>query len=246
MTERLEEVWGARTVGDVVAEDYRRAAVFETHGIDFCCGGGRTVRAACEEAGADLDAVARALSEAAEREAAQGATEPASWKLDVLADHIVAVHHGYVRASVPVLREFSAKVARVHGDRHPELLEIQGLVGELSAELERHMEDEEEILFPRIAALKSANRDGARGEIRATTLALEDDHARAAELLGRIRALSGGFAAPADACTTYRATYAKLAEFERDLHRHVHLENNVLFPRAAAMEEALGSSGTGA
>jgi regulator of cell morphogenesis and NO signaling len=237
MSERLEWEWGERAVGDVVAEDYRRASVFKVFGIDFCCGGDRTVRAACEKVGADYEAVAQALSGVAAEPEAE--PDPGSLDLDELVDHIIDVHHAYVRASMPVLRDFSTKVARVHGGRHPELNEIRDLVGELATELMRHMDLEEAVLFPRIAALDTVDLDGVHGGVRDVTQPLEDDHDRAGELVRRLRSLSDGFTPPEDACATYRATYAKLAEFEEDLHRHVHLENNVLFPRAAAMEEAL-------
>jgi regulator of cell morphogenesis and NO signaling len=136
-----------RTVGEVVAEDYGRAAVFERYGIDFCCGGDRSVRDACEEAGVVYDELVHALAETGPGQA--GESDVRSWPLDELADHIVAVHHHYVRESLPPLVAFSEKVARVHGSGHEELLEIQGLVGELAAELNRHMQAEENLLFPR-------------------------------------------------------------------------------------------------
>jgi len=243
MAERLSEVWSERTVGEVVAEDYRRAAIFKAFGIDFCCGGGRSVRSACEQAGAEYEAVARALAGTTASEDDVGVADPASWELERVVRHIIEEHHGYVRASVPVLREFTMKLARVHGDRHGELHEIRELVGDLTAELERHMKEVEEVLFPRIMALKSQARGSGGASVRAATIPLEDDHARAGDLLRRIRSLSEDYTPPEDACTTYRATYAKLAEFEEDLHRHVHLENNVLFPRAAAAEAALAATG---
>jgi len=242
MSEHLQTGWGERAVGEVVAEDYRRASVFKAFGIDFCCGGGRTIRAACEEVGADYEALAEALAEAAHR-IPDGAPDPASLELDGLIDHIVGVHHDYVRASVPVLREFSAKVARVHGQRDPQLHEIRDLVEELARELVQHMDEEEGVHFPRIAALSAARAHGVHGDVGVSTQPLEDDHDRAGELMRRVRSLSDGFTPPPDACATYRATYAKLEEFEADLHRHVHLENNVLFPRAAALEEARAHSG---
>jgi len=236
-----------RTVGEVVAEDYRRAAVFERYGIDFCCGGNRSVGDACEASGVVYDDVARALDEADAAPAA--ASDVRSWPLNELADHIVAVHHRYVRESLPPLLAFSEKVARVHGERHAELLEIQGLVSELAEELTRHMEAEENMLFPRVAEMAGMARAGQQpGEGRPAGAAtpalaapldmLEDDHEHAGDMVHRIRSLSGDFTPPEDGCTTYRAFYAELAEFESDLHRHVHLENNVLFPGLRALVEA--------
>ncbi len=242
MERNVVEDMGIRTVGEVVAEDYRRASVFQRFGIDFCCGGGRTVRAACEGGGvayADLERELKAL----ERSGDRGGPDPQAWELDVLARHIVDVHHGYVREATPSLLQFSEKVVRVHGARHEELREIRALVVELTSELGRHMAEEEGVLFPRIERLLAARAaNGGRVDepdlVSAPLGDLEDDHEHAGEILRRIRALSGGYSPPADACTTYRALYAKLAEFEADLHRHVHLENNVLFPgaRALAME----------
>ncbi len=247
MTQMMGKDLGSRTVGDVVAEDYRRAAVFQRFGIDFCCGGGRSVGAACERSGAALDEVARALAAVG---GSRDGSEPdeRTWELEVLGKHIVAVHHGYVREALPALLQFAEKVARVHGARHTELLEIRALVGELATELVRHLEDEERDLFPRVARLVAAGRDGeaappaeagnAAAGAGAPLGALEDDHEHAGAIMHRIRELSGGFAPPADACTTYRALYANLEEFESDLHRHVHLENNVLFPGVRALEAA--------
>lgn len=246
MTRNPADSWGERNVGELVAEDYDRAAVFRAFGVDFCCGGWRSVREACEEAGADQEALIRALEAVTPGGgSAAAAPDPTSWPLDLLAGYIVGVHHGYVRASAPVLRELSAKSALAHAARHPELEEIRRLVAELSGELERHMKEEEEVLFPRVRELEAVRPGSERDAIRAATRPLVDDHARAAGILDRLRALSDGFTPPADACPTYRATYARLAEFEADLLRHVHLENNVLFPRAAAAEAALAPAGAG-
>jgi regulator of cell morphogenesis and NO signaling len=235
--------WSERTVGDVVAEDYGRAAIFQRYGIDFCCGGGRTVRSACEAAGVDFETVANALAAEVRRSAGTGEdvgrSGAGAWPLDVLTAHIVSEHHGYVRSTLPVLRQFTTRVAHVHGASRGELHEIRELVDALGAELERHMEDEEKLLFPRIAALASPE---TLSDLKDAVAPLEDDHERAGHLMARIRELSDGFRPPEGSCTTYRATYAKLAEFEADLHRHVHLENNVLFPRALAAAGVAGST----
>lgn len=232
--------WGERTVGEVVAEDYNRAAVLQRYGIDFCCGGGRSLRSACEKAGAEYEVVARALTEVGPRRSPEGHVRDArSWGLEELANHIVREHHTYVREALPVLRQFTTKVARVHGTTHGELEVIQTLVDEFGREMERHMEEEETVLFPEIVALTSP---AGAAELGNVLVHLEDDHEHAGALMARIRELSGGFRPPADACTTYRATYAKLEQFENDLHRHVHLENNVLFPQARAAAESARSA----
>jgi regulator of cell morphogenesis and NO signaling len=164
------------------------------------------------------------------------------WELHRLADHIVAAHHEYVRGAVPVLRELTAKVARVHGAGHPELAQVRDLVWELATELEHQMAAEEESVFPRIAHLSWARGRLSRGSLGVSVVPLEDEHVRATALMDRIRSLSDGFTAPADACMSYRAMYEKLAEFEADLQRHVHLEDEVLFPRARAAEADLWGS----
>lgn len=237
---------GARTVGEVVAEDYARAAVFRRLGIDFCCGGGRTVAKACEQAGVSVEDLERQLV-AADRSGKGGmVADPRRWDPDLLADYIVRMHHRYVRESLPVLLHFSDKVARVHGGRHPELVELRELVGELAAEMEEHMEREESDLFPVIRSMAA----GTEGRGSGTSFQawapgalglLQDDHERAGELMSRIRATTGEYQPPADACNTYRATFAKLQEFEEDLHLHVHLENNVLFPQVQRMLEGVGA-----
>lgn len=226
-----------RTIGEVVAEDYARAAVFKRLGIDFCCGGNRTVGAACEQAGVRLDLLQEALAGADRK--ARGWPDPRGWDPAFLANYIVEVHHRYVRETLPVLAQFAHKVARVHGDRRPELHRIRDLVDALAAEMELHMADEEENVFPRIAALVAARKEGAPadgGGLQGPITALEHDHDHAGDLMRQLRELSDGYSPPTMACATYRATYAKLSEFEDDLHRHVHLENNVLFPQVLALE----------
>ena len=234
MTMREGAGYLGRTVGELVAENYARAAVLSRAQIDFCCGGMRTLSEACQEAGASTDAVVEAL--VASDHGADESPQPdlRIWPVDEMVSHIEEVHHSYVRRTLPVLLEWTAKIARVHGETHPELIEVRTLFGELADELVRHMEDEEDVVFPRLIALAgSANAgDDSSTPPGALVEALEDDHEQAGALMKGIRHLTDGFLPPPDACATYAATLALLAEFETDLHRHVHLENNVLFPRA--------------
>lgn len=231
-----------RTVGEVVAEDYRRGSVFKRFGIDFCCGGGRTVQTACEKAHVPYEEVAAALLTAAESRGT-GHPDPSQWSADFLADYIVNLHHGYVRESLPILRQFARKVARVHGAAQPELIAIANLVEELAEEMEAHMVKEEDQLFPYVRALVKRQEGRPPSErppfdsVAEPIERLEHEHDHAGELMRRIRELSGDYTPPEHACNTYRALYAKLEEFEDDLHWHVHLENNVLFPRAAKLEK---------
>lgn len=223
-----------RRVGDLVAENYARAAVFARAGIDFCCGGGRTVAEACTGAGvaaasliAQLDAVDSAAFD-------EEHGDVSTWSIAQLVGHIQDEHHAYVQRNLPVLEQWADKVARVHGKAHPELVHLRALVRELSIDLRRHLRDEEDTVFPRLVALERNAGDDpeGRGIPREVVAALEEDHEHAGSLMRRARELTDDFTPPPDACSTYKATFSLLEEFEADLHRHVHLENNVLFPRA--------------
>lgn len=236
---RKEYPLADRPIGALVAEDYRTAEVFKRFGIDFCCGGKRTVREACEKQQvplADLEAALRAAGQAH----ASSLPDVTGWDLAFLADYIVNVHHRYVRESLPLLREFTAKVARVHGPRNPELVEIALLFEELATEMTEHLAKEEAVLFPYVRQLVRAGDDAvappAFGTVEHPIRMMEAEHDSAGALMRKIRRLSNDFTPPEQACNTYRVTFHKLEEFEADLHRHVHLENNVLFPAAAALE----------
>ncbi|MDT8369458.1 MAG: iron-sulfur cluster repair di-iron protein [Longimicrobiales bacterium] len=225
------ESWMDRTVGEVVAENYGRAAAFTRLGIDFCCGGKRTVAQACAKAGVPAE-TAIAEIEAADRAApADSDDEIRAWPAARLSAHIVDTHHDYVRRTLPVLGAWSEKVARVHGERHPELLEVRTIVATLQIEMTRHMRMEEDHLFPRLEVLDT-RPDELAGDPTELIIAMEDDHDEVGGLMRRAREVTAGFDPPEGACATYRATFALLEEFETDLHRHVHLENNLLFPAA--------------
>lgn len=231
------------TVKDIVLNDFRAAAVFERHGIDFCCKGGVSLESACAERGIDPAIVRRELEGLPAGEDAQ--ERPERWELDALAGHIVSKHHRYVRNILPSLLAHTAKVASVHGERHPEVVEIARLFEEVGAEMTSHMYKEEMMLFPYITMLAAAKRAGASaprapfGTIANPIRMMEAEHASAGGAMQRIRELSANYEPPADACTTYRVSYQELRQFELDLHAHVHLENNILFPGAMALEAAL-------
>jgi regulator of cell morphogenesis and NO signaling len=229
------------TIREIVANDYRAAAIFQKHGIDFCCGGNRPIAEACEEKGLDAAAVTTEL---------EAALAPASdaprvnvWELDFLADYIVTNHHGYVRSAIGTIGAHTKRVAEVHGERHPETVEIAARFADIAAEMTMHMAKEERMLFPYIKALAVARRTNAPaprapfGTIANPIRMMEAEHQSAGDTMAEIRRLSRGYAPPDDACTTYQVTYKELEAFEADLHRHVHLENNVLFPRALDLEQ---------
>jgi regulator of cell morphogenesis and NO signaling len=224
-----------RTVGEIVAEDWRAAAVFEQFGIDFCCGGRRSVADACRGAGIDARVVEEAI--AALPDDASG-DDPRHWTVDSLVDRIELTHHAYVRSSLPRVAAFLTKLVRVHGGRHPELVQISAKSEALGRELLQHMLKEERVLFPYIRELAMATRAAPSpfGTVENPIRMMEREHDEAGVLMHEIRTLTADYTPPADGCTTYRVCFEELARFERDLHRHVHLENNVLFPEAVALE----------
>lgn len=224
------------TIRSIVADDYRAAAVFQKHGIDFCCGGNRSWTDACEAKGVDTRRVAADLDAAT----ATAADVPRfnAWELDFLIDYIVTNHHAYVRQAIETIGAHTRRVAEVHGDNHAEVKDIAAHFAAIAVEMTSHMEKEERMLFPHIRALVQAARDGAPrpaapfGSVANPIRMMEREHESAGATLAAIRQLSGDYTPPEDACTTYRVTYQELHAFEADLHRHVHLENNILFPKA--------------
>lgn len=223
-----------RTVGEIVAGNPSLSRVFQHHGIDFCCQGGRTLSEACARKGVDLDVVVSGLEEAG-RKPAEG-ENPAMLPPVELIHHIVDKHHGFLRRELPRLHAMAARVADVHGGHTPSLVEIFGVFQEMSAELASHMMKEEQILFPAIEALVAGGAPMMLLDGPVACMLQEHDDAGAA--LARMRELSHGFNPPAEACNTYRALFAGLAELEEDLHRHIHLENAVLFPQALELAKA--------
>jgi regulator of cell morphogenesis and NO signaling len=229
-------------VGQLVAEDFRRAAVFEQRGIDFCCNGRRPLADACRSAGVDLDDVIQALDRLPSAPAE--VSDAGRWSPAELIDHIELVHHAYVRSASPRIAHHLAKLADAHGGRHPEIVRVAAIFDQLVAELEQHMLKEERILFPYVRDLaEPAEGCGTIrspfGTVENPIRMMEREHEDAADALTLIRELTGGYAVPADGCATYEVTMAELREFERDLHRHVHLENNVLFPAAVRIEQEI-------
>jgi regulator of cell morphogenesis and NO signaling len=224
-------------VADLVVEQPTRARVFERFGIDYCCGGRVPLAEACAERGIELDAVLEALAEPLEP-----GPEDVDWSatsLAALVDHVVAVHHAYLRQELPSLAALVDKVATRHGDRHPELLEVRETFEALAAELYEHMHKEEQILFPACVALEDGRADGFPfGTVANPIAMLVHEHDVVARALTHIAQLTDGFTPPADACTSFRAMIERLHVLDRDVRRHVHEENNVLFPRAISLEGA--------
>ncbi len=225
-------------VGDIVAASPGLGRVFARAGIDFCCGGRRPLAEACRARGLEGPAFLLVLRAAAEGDAAAPAVDPAGMGLAELADHIEATHHRRLRDELPVLIAQAERVAARHGERDPRLVAVAEAVHGLAAEMSSHLAKEEQVLFPLIRRLEREGRVPAEfGSGLARPIAcMEAEHADAGSALAKLRELTGDFAIPADACNTHRALLAGLAWLERDLHEHVHKENNVLFPRALARE----------
>ena len=229
------------TIKEIVTEDFRTAAVFEKYSLDFCCGGGKTIEQACKEKSVSPAQVLADLERASAKHSGREETF-SEMRLDKLIDHILNTHHVYVRNAIPSLLAHTKKVASVHGERHPEVIEIADRFAAVAHELQNHMMKEEMILFPYIKTIARASMENttvarppfqtAQNPIRM----MEAEHRVAGDEMYEIRSLSSGYAPPADACTTFKVTYQELQQFELDLHTHVHLENNILFPKAVALE----------
>lgn len=236
------------TVGEVVAKDIRKAEVFKKFGIDFCCGGKKTLKQACEEAKVDLATVETALEKADSNTNAAPAFDYSRWNADFLADYIYNQHHVYYYEEGPVILELAEKVAARHGDRFQQLYLILALFKKLQEELGEHFLKEENVLFPFIkdlVAAKKAQKEGLLYEylsIKEPVEMMESEHEAAGELLTQIRKATENFTPPAGSCNSFRLLYSKLEALEADLHQHIHLENNVLFPKALALEKELNKA----
>jgi regulator of cell morphogenesis and NO signaling len=236
------------TIREIVATDYRTAAVFERHGLDFCCSGNRSIQQACREAGVNEDLIVAELGTVLASPATAETPDYNHWNVPTLIDHIVNRHHGYVRAAIPPLIQHTQKIAAVHGPRRPELVHVAHLFRRVADEMTDHMSKEENILFPFIASIDAAVSSGRPapqppfGTVGNPIGVMEAEHKFVGDAMAEMRHLTNGFTPPESACGTYRVTLQELDAFERDLHTHVHLENNVLFPRALALESAKTSS----
>ncbi|MEO7264323.1 MAG: iron-sulfur cluster repair di-iron protein [Ferruginibacter sp.] len=232
------------TLGQIAAKDLRKAQVFKKYGLDFCCGGKKTVKEACAEKGLDVTKVEKELQQA-DKMPSSRPVPYGEWSLDFLADYIVNTHHSYVNKNLPDIKAYAEKVMKVHGNQHPELLRIHQLVEEIYAELTAHMAKEESVLFPYIKALVAAKNNtqplqaAIFGTVQNPINMMEMEHEIVGKNLDEIRTLSQNYLLPEDACASYSLLYRTLDEFEEDLHLHIHLENNILFPKALEIEKTL-------
>ncbi len=235
-------IYSSATIGEIVAEDYRKAEVFKKYGLDFCCGGGKSVETACQEKDLSFEDLVKDL-QAKDDGLVDLSVDFNNMDLDLLVDHILKTHHTYVKENIPLIMEFCQKVAKVHGATSPEVIEINRIFINLGEELGMHMHKEEFILFPFIVQIAEADRSGNPipappfGSIANPINMMEHEHINAGDAIEKIKTLSNNYSPPDYACSTYRVLYAKLMEFEEDLNRHIHLENNILFPKARQMEK---------
>ena len=231
-----------KTVRELALQSSSATRVFEKLRIDYCCGGDRSLEEACRDAGISVDEVQRELDAAKQ----EPITPTRDWQREPLSEliaHINATHHKFVRSEITRLGPLFEKVCGVHGKNHPELLHIQAVFRGLAQELTSHMMKEEMVLFPYIDRMEEAVLQGEPvlpapfGTVANPVAMMEHEHDSAGDALRAMRAASNDYVAPEGACVSYQALYRALAEFEADLHQHIHLENNILFPRALAMEK---------
>ncbi|PHR72531.1 MAG: iron-sulfur cluster repair di-iron protein [Lutibacter sp.] len=230
-----------KTVAEIVTKNIKSAHIFKKHGIDFCCGGGISVEKACEKKGVDFSELKKELDNIDE---VSKSYDYDSWNLDFLIDHIINIHHTYVEENITLLIQYANRVAKVHGHHYTEVVKINQLFTEVANELTAHMKKEELILFPFIKQLVKAEKEGTVapnphfGTVNNPIKMMEEEHENAGDIFKEIAKLSNNYTPPESACNTFRALYAKLEEFEQDLHQHIHLENNILFPKAILLENS--------
>lgn len=224
------------TLGSIAASDINKALVCKKYGIDFCCGGKRTLQQACDEKKLDAAVIAKALQEAEKLSNRQNQFD--QWPLAFLADYIINQHHAYVRKNLPEINFYARKVMKVHGSEHPELIDIYRLVEHINQEMLSHMEKEETILFPYIKSLEmkipgqESFKKPAFTSVSAPISMMETEHEEVGAAMAAIRLHTNDYKLPEGACASYDMLYRLLKDFEEDLHIHIHLENNILFPKA--------------
>lgn len=232
-----------KTVADYVTENIKTAHIFKKHGIDFCCGGAISVKEACAKNNVDSKVIENELLEV---DAVKDVIEDYNkWELDFLMIYIENVHHTYVKESLPLISEYANKVAKVHGNHYTEVIKVNELFHTVANELISHMQKEEQILFPFIKKLVEAKKTEKKniiapfGTVKNPIQMMEHEHESAGDIFKNIAELTNNYTPPKEACNTFKVLYAKLDEFEKDLHQHIHLENNILHPKAIALEKKI-------
>ena len=231
-------------VGQIARSNYKTVEVFEKLRIDFCCGGDISLEEACRRKNANAQEVLANLNQVM----GIGQSEDDrihSLPLDQLIDHIIRVHHSYVLESIPVLQKYLHKIAEVHGDHHPELAVVENSFNQAAENLLAHMQKEEMILFPWIKKMLASKAGQSTltgihpGSVQSPITVMKQEHETEGDRFEQLSALTNNYSIPEDACNSYNYAFQKLREFEQDLHRHIHLENNILFPEAIKLESEL-------
>lgn len=229
------EIQRETIIGDIVTKNYQYASILKKHNIDFCCKGGRKLEEACDES--ELQSIISELNS----HQSSGADEVkfTSWPLDLLADYVERIHHQYVVDKTPEIKMYVNKIAKVHGSKHPELIELEEHFNEMSTHLAAHMKKEELMLFPHIKKLVKNPSDTSSpfGSIENPIAKMMAEHETEGERYERINEITNNLTPPDDACNTYKVCFSLLKEFENDLNKHIHLENNILFPKAIELEK---------
>ncbi|MBS7253564.1 iron-sulfur cluster repair di-iron protein [Flavobacterium branchiicola] len=230
------------TIGEIVADDFRTAVIFTKYHIDFCCKGHRTIEEVCKKRDID-EAILIKHIETAKNGTENQSFDYKSWSVDLLTDYIIKTHHRYIKEKTPVLEEYLNKLCTVHGDNHPELYEIKALFLDAASDLDTHMDKEERTMFPFIIQMKRAHSKGLFletppfGSLENQVLMMKEEHNAEGQRFKRIATLSNNYTPPTDSCATYKVTFGMLDEFEKNLHKHIHMENNILFPKAISLEK---------
>jgi regulator of cell morphogenesis and NO signaling len=228
------------SIGEVVAKNFQSARVFEEFGLDFCCGGKKSIDQACRDKGIDENQVLQKLSTLENENPT--ASYYADWDAGFLIDYIINNHHSYIRKAIPSIENHLHKVVAAHGERHPEVVEASNLFAVIRDDLLTHMVKEEKMLFPYIQKMNEAVKGSVGlpsapfGNVSSPIKVMMDEHQQAGDEMAYINKLTNNYTPPANACGTFRVLYSELKDFEKDLHVHVHLENNILFPKAEELE----------
>ncbi len=219
------------TIGEIVANDFRASTVFKDAGIDFCCGGNQDMTEACNNDDIKKQKLIKELT-LLNNSSIEASLNFKEWELGFLCDYIVNTHHKFVTKKLPEIFFYTEKIASVHGDHHPELIEVAQLFKEINKELTQHLKNEEDILFPAIKDVVLAGSKDSKALIISEISRMSKEHEFAGGAMDKINEITSGYKLPDDACNTYQVAFKMLEEFEDDLHVHVHLENNILYPKS--------------
>ncbi len=237
----------SKSIGSIVADDFRTATVFNKYKIDFCCNGHKNFSEVCEVKKIDVDSLTEELNSVVNSEQ-KSTIDFQSWPLDLLADYIEKKHHRYIEQRSPEIKAYLDKLCRVHGKNHPKLFKITELFSQGAGELAQHMKKEELMLFPKIKALvklsekSDAEKDKKPGSVSSIVQSMIAEHENEGVRFKQIAELTDNYSTPDDGCSTYSVTYSLLKEFEEDLYMHIHLENNILFPETINLEKKVNEA----